>query len=65
MGFRPALWMTICSVIALVLLIALGSWQLYRMQWKAELIAEFEARAQATPQSIAEISADKPYGING
>lgn len=60
MGFRPALWMTICSVIALVLLIALGSWQLYRMQWKAELIAEFEARAQATPQSIAEISADNP-----
>ena len=60
MGFRPALWMTVCSVIALALLIALGSWQLYRMQWKAGLIAEFEARAHATPIDVTEIDVDDP-----
>ena len=42
--------MTVCSVIALALLVALGSWQLYRMQWKAG-IAEFEARTH-TPDNV-------------
>lgn len=60
MGFRPALWMTICSLIALVLLIALGSWQIYRLQWKAELIAEFEQRAHSAPQAVIAIDANSP-----
>ena len=60
MGFRPALWMTICSVIALVILIALGSWQMYRMQWKAGLIAEFETRAHAAPQDVMAIDVESP-----
>ena len=60
MGFRPALWMTVFSVIALGILITLGSWQLYRMQWKAELITEFENRAHSTPVSLASVPFDNP-----
>lgn len=46
MIFRPALWMTVAAIPALLILLWLGSWQVLRMQWKQELITEFTARAQ-------------------
>jgi len=60
MGFRPALWMTVFSVMAFGILVTLGSWQIYRMQWKAELIAEFEDRAHSTPIPVTSLSFDEP-----
>ena len=46
MRFRPAFWMTVFAVPSLALLLALGTWQVARMQWKEALISEFTARAQ-------------------
>lgn len=45
--FRPGL--TIATALALGLLIALGSWQLRRLEWKLDLIAQVEARTSAAP----------------
>lgn len=42
--FRPLPWMTAFSIIALGLLIALGTWQLRRADVKREAIAAYEAR---------------------
>ena len=47
MVFRPALWMTVFAVPALAILLWLGTWQVIRLQWKAELIDEFTTRARA------------------
>ncbi len=43
-GFRPALWPTLMTVPALIALLGLGSWQLHRLSWKLELIADMNAR---------------------
>jgi len=47
MTFRPALWMTVAAVPALLILLWLGTWQVLRMHWKEALIEEFAARATA------------------
>lgn len=60
MVFRPALWMTICAFVVLMLLLALGCWQLYRLQWKSELIAEFESRAHGRAVDVREIPSANP-----
>ncbi|WP_375201444.1 SURF1 family protein [Hyphococcus sp.] len=50
--FRPLL--TVVSVIALALLVTLGSWQMRRLEWKQSLIAQVEARVDAAPIPFAE-----------
>ena len=45
--FRPLFWLTLVSLPAFVTLILLGSWQLQRLQWKNQLIDQFEARTAA------------------
>ena len=45
------MWPAILTVLTLPLLIGLGTWQLQRMNWKADLIAKLEARAKAEPVS--------------
>ncbi len=56
--FRPGLWLTVCTLGALALLIALGIWQIQRLHWKNGLIAERQARLAeapiALPAQIAE-----------
>ena len=47
MYFRPFLWLTLFSIPALLVLLALGFWQLDRLAWKTELINNFNARANA------------------
>jgi len=49
MYFRPFLWLTVFSVPALGVLLALGFWQLDRLAWKTALIDTFHERASATP----------------
>jgi surfeit locus 1 family protein len=45
--FRPVL--TLCAALAMGVLVALGAWQLHRLEWKRELIAQVEARVNAAP----------------
>ncbi|WP_428407592.1 SURF1 family protein [Hyphococcus sp.] len=49
--FRPVL--TVVGAIALAILIALGAWQLRRLEWKQDLIAQVEARTNADPIPFA------------
>lgn len=53
MRFRPTFWASVWAMITLAILIALGTWQIQRMFWKAALIAErqdgFNAAAVALP----------------
>ena len=48
-GFRPAFWPTVMTVPAVLAMIALGSWQVYRLDWKLNLIAQMEAQLAAAP----------------
>ncbi len=54
MTFRPYPILTLLTLPALAFLIWLGSWQLDRRAWKAELIAAFEASAEAPPVGLEE-----------
>lgn len=47
MQFRPTFWPTLITVPALALLLYLGWWQVERLQWKTDLIAELQVRAAA------------------
>src|SRR6201997_5450557 len=48
-GFRPLFWPTMFSVPVLLLLLGLGSWQIERLFWKRELIAQRQAALAAAP----------------
>jgi len=52
--FRPYPGVTIAAVIAAVILIGLGVWQLERLEWKLALIAEVNGHMAATPVSLSE-----------
>lgn len=49
---RPSLWLTVLSLIAFVVLIALGVWQIERRAWKLALIDRVEQRIHAPAQPI-------------
>jgi surfeit locus 1 family protein len=49
---RPSLWLTVLSLAAFVLLIALGVWQIERRAWKLALIDRVEQRVHAAAQPI-------------
>ncbi len=63
--FRPVL--TIFSIVALTILVSLGSWQLKRLEWKQALIAKVEERALEAPipfddaVKMAEAGEDMEY----
>ncbi|MBV9991013.1 MAG: SURF1 family protein [Alphaproteobacteria bacterium] len=52
MFFRPLPALTIASVLAFVLLVGLGAWQLERLHWKLDLIARADANLHAEPLSL-------------
>ena len=54
--FRPLFWLTVVTLPAFITLILLGSWQLQRLQWKNQLIDQFEARVAAP--AVSPLSAD-------
>lgn len=58
MRFRPTLWPTLFTVPTLILLIGLGSWQLERLAWKENLIAQRTTRSAAAPMALPADGAD-------
>ncbi len=42
--FRPQLWPSLTTALALAVLVAMGNWQLERLEWKRGLIAEMTER---------------------
>lgn len=48
----PSLWLSVLSLIAFVVLIALGVWQIERRAWKLALIDRVEQRVHAPAQPI-------------
>ncbi len=57
---RFAFWPTVMTATAAIVLVGLGGWQLYRLDWKLGLIAEIESRATrpAVPLPAGPIDAD-------
>lgn len=54
--FRPFFGLTLFTVISLAVLIALGTWQYHRLQWKTALLAQVEQAVTAPPlRSLGEI----------
>jgi surfeit locus 1 family protein len=60
--FRPTLWPTLITVPTLIALIALGLWQLERLEWKESLIFERQSRSQAPAAHLPD-GLDQPYGL--
>jgi surfeit locus 1 family protein len=61
---RPGVGLVIAIGIALVILLSLGTWQVYRLQWKEALIAEIEARRHAAPLPIDQVAQKVEAGID-
>ncbi|MFI0845677.1 SURF1 family protein [Mesorhizobium sp. IMUNJ 23232] len=55
---RPVPWLLmVLALIAFAALVALGSWQLQRLQWKDGLIATIQQRVSSPPSSVDAIDA--------
>jgi surfeit locus 1 family protein len=52
MKFRPTFWPTVVSIPAFIVLLGLGIWQVQRLHWKEQLIAERTARTTAAPITL-------------
>src|SRR5712671_1084995 len=61
-GFRPLFWPTLFTAPAVLLLLALGFWQVERLFWKKDLIAQRQA-AVAAPRVAAPRSLEEARGI--
>lgn len=53
--FKPAIGMSVAVVIATIILLALGQWQLQRLHWKNELIEQLQSAKQQSPVDITGI----------
>ena len=51
-SFRPLLWPTVFSVPMLLICLALGAWQVERLFWKQDLIAQRQAAVAAAPAAV-------------
>ena len=52
MFMRPKLIPTLFTIPVFIALIALGSWQIQRLYWKAELIEKLQKRSVEAPISL-------------
>ena len=55
---RPAL--SVSVLLALIILIGLGTWQLQRLQWKLDLIDTVESRIDSAPMTLTGMLALPP-----
>jgi surfeit locus 1 family protein len=53
-SFRPYPVMTIATLVALIILVALGNWQMRRLAWKEDLIAQVTTRADLPPVALED-----------
>jgi surfeit locus 1 family protein len=51
-SFRPLLWPTVFSLPMLLICLALGAWQVERLFWKQDLIAQRQAAVAAAPAAV-------------
>ena len=58
---RFPIGLTISTVVALLILLALGTWQLQRLAWKTELIDRIAATRDAPPRPITEVPLTPAY----
>jgi surfeit locus 1 family protein len=61
LGFRPLFWPTLFTAPVVLLCLALGSWQIQRLFWKRDLIAQREAAVSAAPMAAPQ----SPAGAKG
>ena len=62
---KPRAWpIFLWAGLGIAALLALGTWQLFRLGEKQELLAEIEARVQATPVSLEKVLAMHERGEN-
>ena len=61
--FRPGLWPTLLTLPALAILLALGVWQLQRLEWKETLIARTETQLSQAPVALPEDFPAKPPSL--
>ena len=61
-AFRPTLWPTLLTIPAVLMLLALGSWQVDRLQWKRAILAEMETNLARPPLQLPAWIAD-PKGF--
>lgn len=54
--------LTLATLIALGILIALGFWQMQRLAWKSDLLAQIENRSEAPPRPAGDILAEAADG---
>lgn len=55
LAFRPRLIPTLIALPAILVLLALGTWQMERRAWKADLIATMQSRLAMPPASLVEL----------
>ena len=58
------LWPTLAALVALGVLLGLGTWQLERKRWKDDLLATIAARATAAPLPVARAAEIASRGGN-
>ena len=63
LAFKPKLIPTLITLPMLVVLIGLGFWQLQRMEWKAELIAQRTRLLYMAPLRVSDFSALAPEQV--
>ncbi|MCP5432400.1 MAG: SURF1 family protein [Alphaproteobacteria bacterium] len=56
--FRPLPVLTVATLTALAILVALGNWQMRRLAWKEGLVAQIGARATASARPLDEALAE-------
>lgn len=58
---RFPIGLTLATAISLVILLALGTWQVQRLKWKTDLIARIEATKTAAPRPIGQVPLTTAY----
>ena len=58
---RFPIGLTVSTVIALLILLALGTWQLQRLAWKTELLERIAATRDAPPRPITDVPLTPAY----
>ena len=53
--FKPSFWLTVFTIPVFLILLCLGTWQVYRLNWKTNLIKEFNDKFNDVPLTLNEV----------